>query len=569
VTTSTPDFTRPLLRSTDAFDALPRLGWVQEPTPVQEMAVLAASLGLEWLGTKRDDLTQPGHGGTKARKLDFLLATPPWRDAPCWTSVGAIGSGHLVACTAAARLLGRRLEAHTFWEPLSAGVLDSLAFTASGPTDLRFHPSRLTLALTRPSVLLALQSRGIPVIPPGGTVPAGMVGLVRAGVELAAQVRAGLLPEPQRVYVSLGSGGTAVGLALGLALGGLKTTVHAVAAVERALASRGRLRSLMADLQRYLGTAGLSQAAEIEPNVVILDYAHVGAGYGKASRPSLDAVTALRGEGIDLEPIYTGKAMAALLKDAEKARREGRSIGRVLFWNTVRRAGPLPTEDHWRDKLPRTLQARLRWAEHRPQDVAHVGFSRRRFLIGSAVATGAVVLAKVTGYPDLPHWPGLALSHAEAVIVLSAAEALIPPAPPVLQAQGLAAWRPVADAVDAYVAKLPAGMRSDIHALLVIIEHGTTLGMHLRRFTNLTVAERRAFLDGLHARGGVLAQAFAGLRDLCMLGYYQQPATWVALGYPGPWVPAEPRPRRASYAALVAPPRTQPRALIPLGTTRP
>lgn len=560
---ATPTFSRALLDSVLAFDALPRLGWVQEPTPVQEMATLADALGLEWLGAKRDDLSQPLFGGAKARKLDFLLAADPWRQAERWTSVGAIGSGHLVACTAAAEALGKRLDAHVFWEPLSTGVLDSLAYVASGPTDLHFHQSRVTLAMARPSVLLSLRSRGLPVIPPGGTVPVGMVGLVRAGVELAEQVRAGLLPEPQRVYVSLGSGGTAVGLALGLALGGLKTTVHAVAAVERALASRGRLRSLMAALQHFLGQAGVPQAAEIEPNAVILDYAHVGAGYGKASRPSLDAVTALRSEGIALEPIYTGKAMAALLKDAERARREGRSIGRVLFWNTVRRPGVLPTREHWRQRLPVTLQARLLWAEQRPQDVAHARFDRRRFLIGSALATGAMVVANLTGYPDLPQWPGRALTQREAVIVMAAAEALLPPAPPPGPGIGLLAWRPVAEAVDRYVATLPSALRSDLHALFIVIENGTPLAAHLSRFTHLTVSERQAFLATLHDRGGVLAQAYAGLRDLCMLGYYQLPATWGALGYPGPWVPAEPRPRRPNYAALVAPPGTLPKALHP------
>jgi 1-aminocyclopropane-1-carboxylate deaminase/D-cysteine desulfhydrase-like pyridoxal-dependent ACC family enzyme len=205
-----PELTAPVQRTApplDVLDGLPRLGWAAEPTPVQPMLELAQELGLGWLGCKRDDLTVPGHGGTKTRKLDFLLASPPWRDAPKWISVGAIGSGHLVACTAAAERLGRQLEAHLFWEPLSAGVLDNLAYTASGPTTLFYHSSRIALALRRPGVLTALHMAGVPVIPPGGTTPVAMLGLVRAGLELAGQVQRGELPEPQRLYVSLGSGG--------------------------------------------------------------------------------------------------------------------------------------------------------------------------------------------------------------------------------------------------------------------------------------------------------------------------------------------------------------------------
>lgn len=547
------------LASTTLLDSLPRLGWVADPTPVQPMAALAAGLGLEWLGAKRDDTTQPLYGGCKTRKLDYLLASPPWRDAKKWISVGAIGSGHLVACTAAAIELGRELEAHVFWEPPSAGVLDSLAYVASGPTEIHYHTSRVTLALHHPSLLLATQRKGIPVIPPGGTIPVAMVGLVRAGVELAMQVRAGMLPEPQRVYVSLGSGGTAVGLALGFALGGLKTTVHAVAAVERHLASRSRLRKLMRALQDHLRAVGLPQLAEIEPTPVVLDYSQVGPGYGKVSRSSLDAVSVLRDEGILLEPIYTGKAMAALLADAELAHRERRSLGRVLFWNTVRRVEALPHADDWQTHLPPSLRHRVRKAEavvERPMSTV----TRRRLLWATAaVATTALVVGRLTGYRGLQDWHGRELSEREALIIMAAAEALLPPAPSPWQS-----WQPVAAGVDGYLASLPTGLRRQVHMLLGFIEHATPLGGRVQRFSNLAPADRLQFLLALRENGGVPAQAFAALRELCMLGYYQQPASWQALGYTGPWVPAEPRPRRADYAALVAPVGSLPRSVQPL-----
>src|SRR5215468_1905010 len=101
------------------LDALPRLGWVEEATPVTPLPALAEELGLEFLGVKRDDLGEALYGGTKPRKLDYLLAAPPFADAPEWTGVGGIGSGALVALTAAAERLGRRLSAYVFWTPLS------------------------------------------------------------------------------------------------------------------------------------------------------------------------------------------------------------------------------------------------------------------------------------------------------------------------------------------------------------------------------------------------------------------------------------------------------------------
>ena len=63
------------------------------------------------------------------------------------------------------------------------------------------------------------------VIPAGGSSPLGVAGYVNAGLELAAQVADGLVPEPDLVYVAAGTTGTSVGLKLGLKLAGLHTRV--------------------------------------------------------------------------------------------------------------------------------------------------------------------------------------------------------------------------------------------------------------------------------------------------------------------------------------------------------
>ncbi len=533
----------------DILDRLPRLGWAADPTPIQAMPELAAELGLGWLGCKRDDLTQPGSGGTKTRKLDFLLASPPWRDAPKWISVGAIGSGHLVACTAAAERLGRQLEAHLFWEPLSAGVLDNLAYTASGPTSLIYHSSRVALALRRPGVLTALHMAGVPVIPPGGTTPVAMLGLVRAGLELAGQVHRGELPEPQRVYVSLGSGGTAVGLAVGLAIGGLRTVVHAVAAVERALATRTRLRRQVHGLSEYLRQVGLPELADVEPNAVVINYSQVGPGYGRASGSSLDAVGVLKRQGIGLEPIYTGKAMAALLVDAEIARRENRPIDAWLFWNTVRRPEPMQVADGWRARLPPALIARLQNVEGLTGAHRAVKRSRRWFLVGGAATlAGATALVRMSGYPSLPRWHGREFTAAEAHILGAAAEAVLASAPLPTELTAIAV------PLDRYVAALPPRMRSDIHALIWLIEQGSTpLVGQIHRMSSLPVAARVAYLKDLLPRRDVIGDAARGLRDLVVLGYYALPMAWGSIGFTGPLVPDMPRPRRPTYAQLVAP----------------
>jgi 1-aminocyclopropane-1-carboxylate deaminase/D-cysteine desulfhydrase-like pyridoxal-dependent ACC family enzyme len=98
------------LSARSRFESIPRLGWIDAPTPVDSLPELAAELGLEWFGIKRDDHIPRHLGGNKIRKLDYLLGREPFTSAPTWASVGAIGSGHLVALTAAARALDRRVE---------------------------------------------------------------------------------------------------------------------------------------------------------------------------------------------------------------------------------------------------------------------------------------------------------------------------------------------------------------------------------------------------------------------------------------------------------------------------
>ncbi|WP_437670815.1 pyridoxal-phosphate dependent enzyme [Sorangium sp. So ce131] len=336
------------------LDGIPRLGWIRDPSPVTALPRLASALGLEYLGVKRDDLCEPLHGGMKVRKLDYLLASPPFATAAAWSAAGGIGSGNIAALVAAAERLGRRVHAHLFWTDVSEGVLDNLAFTASGPASIRFYPSRLALALARPWLFLPLRARdgdGAAVVPLGATSPLGMLGPVRAALELCAQVRAGELPEPARVYVPLGSGGVAAGLAAGLALGGLRSRVVAVAVVERILASRLRLRALDAALRAFLDRAGVSPLPPTAP--IDLVHGHVGRRYGSPTPASLAACALLAEGGIPLEPVYTGKAMAALLEDARRRR-----LGPVLFWHTARRS-PLPRPPGYHERLPPALSHRL------------------------------------------------------------------------------------------------------------------------------------------------------------------------------------------------------------------
>lgn len=522
----------------DAIARLPSVGWVRAPSPVTHLEVLAQHLGLASLDVKRDDLLDALHGGNKARKLDVLLATPPFKDAPRIASLGAIGSGHLAACTAAAQALGKSLDAHVFFEELSEGVLENLAFVASGPTTIHEYASRLELGLRRPSLVLSPAIDGVPLIPPGGTLPAGVAGVARAGFELAEQVRSGALEAPDAVYCALGTGGTVAGLALGLGLAGVNTEVRAVATVERAFISARRLRTLIAQAAQWLRANGVD-ADERKAVPIRLVRNQLGAGYGIASAQSLAAVEVLRAEGVPIEPIYTGKAFAALLADAAAER----APKRVLFWSTVRR-GPLPHDPRWRAKLPPRLGSYLDRSTTRP--------SRRLVIAGGLAAAGAVAWARVTGYEPIA-WTGTVLSSWEAQVIAAAAPVLSG----VTHLDGLT----VAANVDRFLLPMPPAMKLEIHQLMGLVEHGTGLGLQVRRFTRLDPDAREAFLLSLNVRGGLMAQAFRGLRDLVLMGTYQHAMSWGDIGYRGP-LPEMSAPElvNAKFETFRAPPGAVPKS---------
>ncbi|MDH3748087.1 MAG: pyridoxal-phosphate dependent enzyme, partial [Gammaproteobacteria bacterium] len=176
-----------------------------------------------------------------------------------------------------------------------------------------------------------LHGRHAWVIPLGGSSWLGAVGFVNAGLELAAQIQAGDLPTPTRIYVALGTMGTAVGLALGLALARLDIEVQAIRVTERQYANEAAAAHLVdktAKLMRHYDSsipADLSDRARL-----VCRNEFFGDGYGRSNEATEAAITiADKQLGLTLDSTYSGKAMAAVLHDL----RAGYSAP-VLFWNT-------------------------------------------------------------------------------------------------------------------------------------------------------------------------------------------------------------------------------------------
>ncbi|HEU4722082.1 MAG TPA: pyridoxal-phosphate dependent enzyme, partial [Gemmatimonadaceae bacterium] len=176
-------------------------------TPIERWDLEGASLLV-----KRDDLTTPSLGGNKARALELLLAGVAADDV--LLTVGSTGSTHALAVAHFGARIGARTEVIT-WPQEEHDV--SLATAARLREIARVTPARSPATAMLRATLRRL-ARRVRWIPAGGSSPLGALGHTAAALELADQLAREGMPPPDTLVVPLGSGGTAAGLLVGLAL---------------------------------------------------------------------------------------------------------------------------------------------------------------------------------------------------------------------------------------------------------------------------------------------------------------------------------------------------------------
>ncbi len=295
------------------------------PTPLQSMHRLAAAIDSPaTLLVKRDDLTGLALGGNKARKLEYLCGEALAQGCDTLVTGGGAQSNHARITAAAASRLG--LSCHLALagrapEQLDGNLLLDELFGAS----LHFTSARDYYAIETSIDALAdeLRTSGRRpfAIPVGGASVTGVVAYALAIDELRAQVDR----DPDWIFVADGSGGTHAGLLAGLGA----SSATRVVGVD--VGTRPDLDAVVPKLAAEAArTSGRTEAAATH---VIVDHDHVGAGYGLLSDECAAAIrTVARAEGILLDPVYSGKAMAALVDWLHDGR-----IGAgetVLFWHT-------------------------------------------------------------------------------------------------------------------------------------------------------------------------------------------------------------------------------------------
>jgi D-cysteine desulfhydrase len=297
------------------------------PTPIEQMDT---SL---WI--QRDERTSTAYGGNKVRKFEFVLPIAERRGGPVLTA-GGVGSHHVLATAVHARRLGLDVDAVLYSQPETDDVTRTRAeLDAMENVHVTRIPSPYLMPPTLAARLAALAPRRPYLLWPGASTPLGTLGYVSAALELVDAFDAADWREPDVVVVALGSGGTAVGTALGLAIAGwTRTQVLAVRAADAVANNAAVLRSLEA------GTAGLLALAGWRPRPTKLRIARqwFGGAYGKPTRAGDEAMRIAAEMGLELEPTYTAKAFAAALDQLGRGRR-------VAFIQTFAGSSPRSGDD--------------------------------------------------------------------------------------------------------------------------------------------------------------------------------------------------------------------------------
>ncbi|MDR9888957.1 D-cysteine desulfhydrase [Pseudenterobacter timonensis] len=306
----------------------PRLEFIGAPTPLEYLPRFSDYIGRD-IFIKRDDVTPMAMGGNKLRKLEFLAADALREGADTLITAGAIQSNHVRQTAAVAAKLGLNCVA-LLENPIGTRAENYLTNGNRLLLDLFNVQVEMCDALSDPAAQLEelatrVEAQGFRpyVIPVGGSNALGAMGYVESALEIAQQCEGAVTISS--VVVASGSAGTHAGLAVGLEQ--LMPEVELIGVtVSRSVADQ---KPKVVTLQQEV-----AQRLELQAKAdIVLWDDYFAPGYGTPNEAGIEAVKLLaRLEGILLDPVYTGKAMAGLIDGI--AQKRFKDEGPILFIHT-------------------------------------------------------------------------------------------------------------------------------------------------------------------------------------------------------------------------------------------
>jgi len=306
----------PLQRISEVTQRFPRVSLTHTPTPLEFLPNLSRHLGVN-VHVKRDDCTGLAMGGNKARQLEFHFGEARRRCADTILITGAVQSNYVRMAAAGARKCG--MDCHVQLEQRvphmdecynrSGNVLLDRLFGATVydyPDGEDEHGADSNLERIAESLRAEGRRPYIIYLGPDRP-PIGALGYVLAARELINQ-RDNLGIRVNRIVVASGSSHTHTGLLMGLRIAEDLTPVTGICVRRNADLQRDRVRNCASDLEGMLALAETVTAGDIDVRDEVL-----APGYGRVSEVVMAAMRmAAKLEGLLLDPVYSGKAMAGL-----------------------------------------------------------------------------------------------------------------------------------------------------------------------------------------------------------------------------------------------------------------
>jgi D-cysteine desulfhydrase len=292
----------------DNLDKIPRIPLATLPTPLDKAGRFAAKIGLRELFIKRDDLTGLAGGGSKVRKLEYEFASILQGGYDVVITTGGMQSNHASITAAVARKLGLDVKlvlgGTDFSIPKGNLLLDVL-FDA----EIRYlvddddHES-LEVAMEAWAAELSQKGHKPYIIPIGGSTALGALGYVRAMQEVSRQIT----QKNVQIILAVGSCGTYAGTILGSKIFMPEARVIGVSVSRTVEAIKERTAEIFKE-----GAALVKYDVKHE-ELSIECYEDYFTEYGMITPEGKKAIIDCANlEGILLDPVYTGKAMAGLI----------------------------------------------------------------------------------------------------------------------------------------------------------------------------------------------------------------------------------------------------------------
>ena len=330
------------------LEELPRVHLAHLPTPLLKVPALDARLGLD-LWIKRDDVTGGAESGNKLRKLELLLARALLDKSSVVLTCGGIQSNHARATALSCARLGLRcvvflrMTDETAPMPLSGNVLlDRFAGAEVRRISGEQYRDRDALMQAAARTLSARGERPF-IIPEGGSNALGSLGYVLGMREVRAQLDLGLADgKPFDVVAhACGSGGTAAGVALGIARYHVAKTLRAFAVCDDRAYFEKKIRAIVDESHALVSELPRDLSFSVDDTAK-------GPAYGIATKEQRAFIVDMaRASGVVLDQVYTGKAFYGL---ATAVKRGEIAVGsRVLFLHTGGLPGLLAESESFRD----------------------------------------------------------------------------------------------------------------------------------------------------------------------------------------------------------------------------